>query len=456
MIDGRSTSLLEVISMRGVIRTWILCVGVACTGVALAAPRVDPHDKFEQAVALDNNGDTEKALVVIDEGLAGAPKYLPLLRFKGDVLLKLRDYSGAVAAYQAYIAAGATGEYRRKVEQIVRDLSVVNTTFLDIDVANGPAEIYLESKTLGVFCTASPSCHRSVMPSAYKVIAERPGFERWVGRVAVEPGKTAKLAVTLVEKLSQLTVKAAPEGAAIRVDDKDYDAPMMIAAGAHPVVVALAGHATARLEASAHEGKPVVLEVKLAPVVPVRIEPAAATLQLDGGAAVAMQDGGAVLPPGKQIVVGRAPGFRDRRVEVPAERADYRLEVVLERIAPPPPPPPRPSPFTPRRKVAIGAAGLGAVVGVLGVIAWDDKKTWDQYAQQAREACTGRPGPCTEADDRQSHADRRAKLAYAGYGVAAGAIIAAAVLWVTGAPELPVAVVPRTGPVAGLDLAVRF
>jgi hypothetical protein len=35
-------------------------------------------------------------------------------------------------------------------------------------------------------------------------------------------------------------------------------------------------------------------------------------------------------------------------------------------------------------------------------------------------------------------------------------MIAAAVLWVTGAPESRVVVAPRVGPVAGLDLAVRF
>jgi hypothetical protein len=447
--------------MRGVIRTWILCVGVAFTGVALAGPRVDPDDKYTQALLLDNSGHTEKALVVIDEGLAGSPKYLPLLRFKGDLLLKLRDYSGALAAYKVYIAAGATGANRRNTEQIVRDLSAVDTTFFDVEVANGPAEIYLDTKTQGLFCSAAPSCHRSVMPGAYKVIAERPGFERWVSRVTVEPGKTAKLQVALVEKLSQLTVTASPPGAAIRVGDKDYDAAMMIAAGEHPVVVTLAGHATARLQASAHEGKPVLLEVTLAPLVPVRVEPAAATLQLDGGAAVTMQDGGVALPAGKQVIVGRAPGFQDRRVEVPAERAaDYRLEVVLERIVPPPPPPPPPSPFTTRRKVAIGAAGLGMVSGVLGAILWADKKTWDDHAQAV---CADKPNPCPSTadqmaaiEDRQNTADRRATLAYAGFGVAAGAMIAAAVLWVTGAPESRVTVAPRVGPVAGLDLAVRF
>ena len=443
--------------MRGVMRTWIVCVGVACTGVAQAAPRVDPHEKHKQAIALDDNGESEKALAVIDEGLAASPKYLPLLRAKGDLLLKLRDYSGALAAYQRYIEAGATGAIARDVQNIIRSLSAVRTTFLDIEVANGPAEIYLDSKTLGVFCAAAPSCHQAVMPGGYKVIADRPGFERWVGRVTVEPGTTQKLAVALVEKLSELTIRASPDGAKVRVDDTEYDAPTMIAAGSHPVTVTLAGHAPTRLEAVAHEGKPVVVDVTLAPLVPVRVEPPTATLQLDGGRVLTVQDGGVVLPPGKQVLVGRAQGFHDRRVEVPAERPDgYRVEVVLERVVPPPPPPPAPSPFTPRRKIAIGVAGFGVVSAVLGAIAWDDKKRHDGYVQRL---CPSSTEPCrnaVEADKLQEVADRRRDETYLGYGVAAAAIATAAALWVTGAPESPVAVSARVGPVTGLDLTVRF
>ena len=437
--------------MRGVMRTWIVCVGVACTGVALAAPRVDPREKYKQAAQLDDNGDAEKALVVIDEGLASAPRDLRLLGLKGTVLLKLRDYSGALAAYQAYIDAGAAGANLREAQKIVRDLSAVRSTFLELTVANGPAAIYLDSKAQGVFCSAAPSCTRPVLPGDYKVIAERPGFERWVGRITVENSNTAKLAITLVEKLSQLTVRVSPASAQVRVGDKDYSDAMMIAAGPHPVVVSLAGHASQQREVVAHEGQPVVLEVTLAPLVPVRVEPATATLRLDGGAIVAVQDGGVVLPPGKQVLIGRAQGFQDRRIEVPAERPEgYKLEVVLDRFVPPPPPPPPPppSPFTPRRKIAIGAAGLGVVSAVLAGFAWDDKRTFDGFVQDATD-------PMNRAD-LQRRADLRATLAYIGSGIAAGAFITAAVLWVTGAPESRVAVTPRVGPVAGLDLAVRF
>src|SRR5882724_310396 len=150
--------------MHALIRTWIICAGVACTNVALAAPGVDTQEKYKLAVQLDDNGDAEKALVLINEGLASAPQDLPLLGLKGAVLLKLRDYTAALAAYQAYLDAGAKGANRREAQKIVNNLGAVKSTFLAITLANGPAAIYLDSKTQGVFCTAAPLCNQAILP----------------------------------------------------------------------------------------------------------------------------------------------------------------------------------------------------------------------------------------------------------------------------------------------------
>jgi hypothetical protein len=310
-----------------------------------------------------------------------------------------------------------------------------------------------------VFCKAAPSCTRPVLPGDYKVIAERPGFERWTGRIAIDSGKTATLAVTLVESSSQLTVRATPPDAHVRVGDRDYTGPMTLPAGSHPVSVTLTGYAEARLEATAHEGKPVDLDVALTPLVPVRIEPSSATLRLDADQTIAIQDGTIALSPGNHVIIGRASGFHDRRIDVPAERpAGYKLDIVLERIAParPPPPEPEPSLLTPRRKLAIGAAGLSAASTVVGAILWDDASRNNKYADML---CPTSTEPCrnaAEASDLQHRADRRSLGAYVGFGVGAGAAITAAVLWMTGAPESQVAVTPRVGPVAGLDLAIQF
>lgn len=317
------------------LRICVIGAALAASAAALAAPGVDARDAYQRAARLDADGDAESALALIDKGLAAAPKDLPLLGLKGAVLLKLRDYAGALAAYQAYLDAGATGANRRQAQQIVSNLAAVKSTFLDVALSNGPASIYLDSKTQGLFCTAAPSCHQGVLPGEYKVIAERPGFERWTGQVAVEADKATKVAISLTELPSQLTVRVAQPGARITVDGAAYERPMAVPPGKHAVAISLAGHADLHHDVVAGEGKPLELDLSLMPLVPVRGAPPGAQLTLDG-APVELRDEAIPLPPGAHVLVARAKGFQDLRIEIPADRAaDYAVAVQLAPVPAP-------------------------------------------------------------------------------------------------------------------------
>jgi hypothetical protein len=451
--------------MRTLLGSWsvFLVVGavVLCAGIATAAPKSDAAGSpLKRALAFQNAGFPDKALAAIEEGLAVDAKNLPLLDLKGSILLAQPDYSGALTTYQAVIDAGATGKLLRKAQIIVASLEPVKTTFLDITLANGPATIYVGAKSNGVFCTASPTCEKRMLPGGYKVIADRPGFAPWTGRVTVVKGEKANVAITLVEKPSQLTVRATPADASVAVDGSPYDPRATITAGAHQVVVTLAGHAAARHEVVAHEGKPVELDVTLAPVVPIRVAPQDATLLLDDKP-VAVEDGGIPVPAGAHRLVARAQGFKESRIEIPAERvAGYELTVDLPRVIPPPPPLPPPSPWTPRRKVALATAGLGVAGAAAGVVLGLQAKKLDR---DAFASCPSPSTPCSnaeEANDLNKRGRSRALQANVAYGVAAGAAVATAVLWFTGGPEGRVAVTPqvatRSGGTTGLDIAVRF
>lgn len=107
----------------------------------------------------------------------------------------------------------------------------MQSTFLDVTVANGPARVYLDSTTHRPVCAAAPPCKKAVLPGQYKVIAEQSGFERWTGQVTVANGETAKLTVALIEKPSLLTVRVAQPGARIMVDDAAYDVPTTLPGG---------------------------------------------------------------------------------------------------------------------------------------------------------------------------------------------------------------------------------
>ena len=317
----------------------LVCALVMVSGGSLALTRsagadpVDVRATYREAQKLAAVDDNDKALAVINEGLAIAPKDLQLLELEGNVLLKLRDYEGALAAYQAYIDAGATGANRRTAQRIVSSLGVVKSTGVAITVANGPASIYFDSKSLGVLCVADPECKKGIVPGDYKVIAERAGFEKWTGRIAVTAKHVAKLAITLVEKPSVVTVEVAPPGAVITIDGKPVTgaAPLSLPGGEHTLGVELAGFASEHRAFVAHEGQPVAIALALVPAVPITTS-TPAELTLDG-AKLVVEHGAAPLATGEHVLVAHADGFHDARVTVPATRgADYKIALELAPI----------------------------------------------------------------------------------------------------------------------------
>jgi len=446
--------------MGALIRSAIVCVVVLAAGDARAGGRAaapaagsaEAAASHARATQLSRAGEYDQALAAVDEGLAHAPAHRPLLLLKGEVLVRLRDYTRALEAYKAYLAATEDSADRRSAQQIVDQLTAVLTTFLDLSVANGPAVIHLDSRTQPTFCTAAPACHKGVLPGAYKVIAERPGFQPWTGPVTVAKSRTAKLEITLIEKPSQLAVTVAQPGATITVDAAAYTGPLSVPAGSHRVAVTLAGHIAAERDVVAAEGQPIELAVALIPRTRVRGMPAGTELRVDGQV-MALGDGGLDLAPGAHVVVAHAAGYVDGTIAIPADRpADYAIAIELKR----PPPPVAIGQFTLRRKLAVisGSASLVALAG--GVILGVQSKHLDH---DAFTRCPSPTAPCrlaSEADDLNQRARTRATQANIAYGVSAGAAIAAGVLWLIGAPESRLAVTPSVGAVAGLDLAVRF
>ena len=301
-------------------------------GVTLAARSVaadDARSNYQQAVQLAGDDDNDKALALVEAGLEVAPRDLHLLELKGNLLLKTRDYPGALAAYQAYVDAGAMGANRRAAQKIVASLQSVRSSFLEVVVANGPAFVYLDSRSQGAFCTAQPSCSKAVLPGDYKLIVEHPGFERWTKHVAVAAQHTTRVEVTLAEKPSRVVIHASPPDARVAIDGSPAsDTP--VAAGDHEVVVSLTGHGTVRRPISLHEGKPVELDIPLAKLV--RIDTVHDAVVTVDGDRVAIEDGGVPMSPGAHTLVARADGFHDATVAIPPDRAvDY---VIAARLAP--------------------------------------------------------------------------------------------------------------------------
>jgi len=175
---------------------------------------------------------------------------------------------------------------------------------------------------------------------------------------------------------------------------------------------------------------------------------------------------------GDYAIVASAPGYDDWKtsVTVAPEKADAKAELPALHAKPaaPPPPPstttttdtdepetPAPSPWTPRRKIAIGVAGVGAagvITGaILGVVAKGKR-------DDAFKLCPDPATPCADAaraDALTASGHRFAIGADVGFAIAAAGAIGAGVLWLTGKPESATrtALVPTAN---GLAVAGRF
>jgi tetratricopeptide (TPR) repeat protein len=441
-------------------RIWIVCVCAVCasivwTGAAAAAPaaaprvkaaapRVSARAQLEAAEAQYGNGNYQEALALIAKGLAVAPRDLKLLGLRGTVLLELRDYPGALAAYQAFLQAGPTGAIKKEAEKIVSKLLAVQSTSLEITLSGGAGDVYLNSKAYGLFCRAAPSCKQAVLPDQYKVIVERPGFERWTSEVTVASGATTPVAVTLVEKPSAISVRAEPQGARVTVDGQPLEGQGPVAAGRHRVVVSLDGYQEEVRQIEAREGKPIELALR----VPIRVEPAGAELWLDGQP-IRIEGGRVAIRRGAHALVARRAGFAERRIEIPAERgADYEVAIELERERAAAAAEARVAEetraggtFTGRRKLAMVLGGAGLAAAGAGVVL-------GRQASQLED----------DGDRRNLQRSLQSQLAYGAAGVAAAIAIG---LWLDGAPGPRVSVAPRVGvgggvAGAGIDLSGRF
>jgi hypothetical protein len=180
---------------------------------------------------------------------------------------------------------------------------------------------------------------------------------------------------------------------------------------------------------------------------------------------------------GDYVIAGRAPGHEEwsTKVTVKNEADKVAVEVPkfkeLKVLTTPPPgggndiidddgptgPIDEPSALTPRRKIALGVAGVGVVALVGGAVLGSQAKGLEQ---EAHDACA--MVICVdyaEANQALDDARSKARLANIGYGVAIAAGAGAAVLWLTGGPKHDdgLAIAPQIAPgLAGALVQGRF
>jgi hypothetical protein len=182
---------------------------------------------------------------------------------------------------------------------------------------------------------------------------------------------------------------------------------------------------------------------------------------------------------GSYTISGSAPGHEEWRttVNVANEGDHVTVDVPrfkeLSKLVDNPPPPGSAvgnivnvtvgnadaSPFTPKRKIAAGVAGVGAVAIIGGVVLGMQAKGLEDDALRLCPQPNGCP-QAGEAQEKLDSANSKALMANIAFGVGGAAVIGAAVLWITGKPQALEAkqqVSARVQPgLVGVDFTVRF
>ncbi|MEO7735389.1 MAG: hypothetical protein ABIY55_30830 [Kofleriaceae bacterium] len=173
---------------------------------------------------------------------------------------------------------------------------------------------------------------------------------------------------------------------------------------------------------------------------------------------------------GEHVVAGKAPGHESwsttvtlkpeadkQAVEVPKFKAlpqivnKVHVAARAERAVP------EPSPFSRRRKIAVGVAAGGAAIGIVSVVLGAGAQSLRDEAVSTCPPSACSPQDARSAQDKNDKARSRAMIANVGFGVAGLAIATGVVLWLTGAPESShLAIAPQVGETTGLAIGGSF
>lgn len=412
-------------------------VAVVVAILALSQSEVVHADPLADAEAAVAAGELAKAASIIEAGLVEEPRDLKLLFLRGKVELQRRRFASAVAAYEAYLAAGPRGANARKAKKIIDNLAAVKTTFLEVSVSGGAADVYLDDKSLGVYCVANSVCTVGMMPGRYRLFIERQGGGAQVTRdVVVAGGQKARVEVELAAPKTPLTVRVVPPDAEVSVDGAVVgtgERTVGLTAGRHEVSVRRAGFEPVTRAVVIEPGQTAVVDVALPERVPVAGLPAgvAVAFELDG-APITLSGNAVPIPSDgrEHRLVARAAGYSDAAVSVRAGRDGAPVVISMTR-APVDSGPETAGGWSGARKATLigllAAGGLGVGLGsVFGLQAIGKRDDADAFCNE--QTCS------QEGLDLLDESRSRATVSNVAFGVGLAAIVGAGVVWLT-APE---------------------
>lgn len=217
-------------------------------------------------------GRAAEALDAYRHAITIAPS--PALEYNlGRALLAVGDFAGALDAFEHYETT-ASDDLRRKTHRLADVLSelrskVATLTIAAVDESGTGARVSLRGSPVG----SLPIAPFRLSPGSAELRIERDGFEPFVARLELEPGRGERVDVTLrpSRPMANLELVARPGLARVSIDGEPRGGTPLVSklpAGPHRVVVSAPEHGTRAfsLTLSANESRH--LDIQLAPEKP--------------------------------------------------------------------------------------------------------------------------------------------------------------------------------------------
>lgn len=199
---------------------WIwLCsilTAVTLTGVLHGTARADAEDearaRYERALGLYEDGVYDAALVELRRAYELRPSY-KLLYNIGQVRLALKDYAGALEAYQQYLRDGGSQIPAARVESVEKEMARLDQRVarLDVQVDVPGADIAIDDASVGTSPLAGPLLVNS---GTRRVVVRHPDYPQQTARVSIAGGEQKVVPISLAGHAPEVHSAVAPPRAA--------------------------------------------------------------------------------------------------------------------------------------------------------------------------------------------------------------------------------------------------
>lgn len=163
----------------------------------LEQARAEAAERFSRGLGFYRDGDYALALIEFDRAYQLVPDYRVLYNI-GQVSIQLSRFARARAALEQYLKEGGASLSDERTAAVEADLRmlVARTAFLNLEMAEGGAEVFIDDRSYGVTPLREPIL---LAAGEHRLLVRKPGFEEASQRLTLAGAEELTLEISLVQ-----------------------------------------------------------------------------------------------------------------------------------------------------------------------------------------------------------------------------------------------------------------